>query len=69
MTNGIDFHEFNGQLIEQFRESGGHGELGPVHFDKLVLLTTTGRRTGQPRTVPLGGVRDGNAPMVRVPLT
>jgi deazaflavin-dependent oxidoreductase (nitroreductase family) len=61
MTDGMDMHAFNRQLIAQFRESGGQGELGPVHFDKLVLLTTTGRRSGQPRTVPLGGVRDGDA--------
>jgi deazaflavin-dependent oxidoreductase (nitroreductase family) len=25
-----------------------------VHFDKLVLLTTTGRRSGRQHTVPLG---------------
>jgi deazaflavin-dependent oxidoreductase (nitroreductase family) len=61
MTDGMDFHAFNQQLIAQFRTSGGQGELGPVHFDKLVLLTTTGRRSGRPRTVPLGGVRDGDA--------
>ena len=26
----------------------------------MIVLTTTGRRTGQPRTVPLGAVRDGD---------
>jgi deazaflavin-dependent oxidoreductase (nitroreductase family) len=60
MTDGMDLPAFNGQLIEQFRANGGVGELGPVHFDQLVLLTTTGRRSGQPHTVPIGGVRDGN---------
>jgi deazaflavin-dependent oxidoreductase (nitroreductase family) len=50
--------EMNGQIIEAFRESGGVGELGPVHFDRLVLLTTTGRRSGDPHTVPLGCARD-----------
>ena len=53
-----DFGDFNRQLIEAFRASGGHGELGPVHFENLVLLTTTGRRSGQPRTVPLGSAKD-----------
>jgi deazaflavin-dependent oxidoreductase (nitroreductase family) len=53
-----DFREINRQLIEQFRASGGHGELGPVHYERLVLLTTIGRSTGQPHTVPLGYVRD-----------
>jgi deazaflavin-dependent oxidoreductase (nitroreductase family) len=61
MTNGMDMRAFNAQLIEQYRASGGHGEMGPVHFEKLVLLTTTGRRSGQLRTVPLGGVRDGES--------
>ena len=54
----MDFTDFNRQVIDRFRASGGVGELGPVHFDKLLLLTTTGRRSGQPRTVPLGSARD-----------
>lgn len=53
-----DMGEFNRQVVEQFRASGGVGELGPVSFDHLVLLTTTGRRSGQPRTVPLGFAHD-----------
>jgi deazaflavin-dependent oxidoreductase (nitroreductase family) len=62
MSNGADFHQFNQQVIEQFRASGGHGKLGPVTFENLLLLTTKGRRSGQPRTVPLGSVcdEDGN---------
>jgi len=53
-----DFGDFNRQDIEAFRASGGRGELGPVHFENLVMLTTTGRRSGQPRTVPLGSAAD-----------
>lgn len=49
-----DIGRFNRQLIDQFRASGGRGEVGPVHLENLVLLTTTGRRSGQPRTVPVG---------------
>jgi hypothetical protein len=37
------------QVIEKFRETGGVGELGPFRFDRVVLLRTTGRRTGQQR--------------------
>ena len=48
----------NQQLIERFRDTGGVGGLGPVHFDHLVLLTTTGRRSGNPHTVPIGFVQD-----------
>lgn len=58
MTDGLDIQDFNRQVIEAFRASGGVGSLGPVHFDSLVLLTTTGRRSGRPRTVPLGSCRD-----------
>jgi deazaflavin-dependent oxidoreductase (nitroreductase family) len=50
--------QFNPKVIEAFRESKGHGELGPVHFDRMVLLTTTGRRSGTKHTVPLGVARD-----------
>lgn len=58
MTEGIDIQEINKQVIAKFRETGGVGSVGPVNFDKCVLLTTTGRRSGQPRTVPLGYARD-----------
>ncbi len=53
-----EFREMNQQLIQQFRDSGGVGEIGPVHFDRLVLLTTTGRRSGSPHTVPIGYAQD-----------
>lgn len=53
-----DMREFNRQLVVKFRETGGVGEYGPVDFSRLVLLTTTGRRSGEPRTVPLGAARD-----------
>jgi deazaflavin-dependent oxidoreductase (nitroreductase family) len=53
-----DFQAFARQLVEQFRESGGVGRLGPVDFERLVVLTTTGRRTGRPHTVPIGAARD-----------
>jgi hypothetical protein len=40
-----DMKAFNRQLIEAFRASGGRGELGPVTFEKMVVLTTVGRRS------------------------
>lgn len=54
----MDMQQFNRQLIEQFRASGGTGQLGQVRFDRLVLLTTTGRRSGRRHTVPLGTAHD-----------
>jgi deazaflavin-dependent oxidoreductase (nitroreductase family) len=56
----MDYREFNQELIDKFRETGGVGELGPVHFDRLVLLTTTGRRTGTQHTVPIGSAPDAD---------
>jgi deazaflavin-dependent oxidoreductase (nitroreductase family) len=64
MTDGMDMARFNQQLIEQFRASSGHGELGPVTFDRLVLLTTIGRRSGTEHTVPLGFARDGDGHLI-----
>lgn len=36
-----------------YRRLGGRGVLGHVLGCDMLLLTTTGRRTGRPRTVPL----------------
>jgi len=46
----MDIKEINRKVVEQFR-AGGH--IDGMQRDRLVLLTTTGRRTGQPRTTPL----------------
>jgi len=46
----------NQRVIEQFR-SGGPVE--GMHRDRLLLLTTRGRRSGEPRTTPMLGVDDG----------
>lgn len=64
MTDGLDIQDFNRQVITAFRATDGVGSLGPVHFDSLVLLTTTGRRTGQPRTVPLGSCRNADGDLL-----
>jgi deazaflavin-dependent oxidoreductase (nitroreductase family) len=50
---------FNRALIEEFRAN--HGQLsGPMAGRSLMILTTTGARTGQPRTVVLGYGRRGD---------
>ncbi len=46
-----------------YRLSGGRLP-GRVHGAPVLLLTTTGRRSGDPRTVPLAHVRDGAAFLV-----
>lgn len=50
------WNERNKAVIEEFRANKGHmkGE------GQLILLTTTGAKTGQPRIAPLMLVTDGN---------
>lgn len=46
-----------------YRLTGGRW-FGAVGGGRILLLTTIGRRTGVPRTVPLLAVRDGDAYVV-----
>jgi deazaflavin-dependent oxidoreductase (nitroreductase family) len=45
------------RVLEQFRAGG---EVDGMHRDRLLLLTTTGRRSGQPRTTPVMRFRIGS---------
>ena len=47
-----DMNDFNKQVIEEFRANGGKGS-GMFEGVPLLLLTTTGAKSGQPRTAPL----------------
>lgn len=47
---------YNQTVIERFRANGG--EVGGPN--SLILLTTTGARTGQPRTAPIAYSTDGD---------
>ena len=55
--------EFNIRLIEEFRANEGRLtlSLGEVSLKdaKMLLLNTTGARTGEPRTAPMGYWEDG----------
>lgn len=53
-----DMRAFNEALIAEFRANGGKLS-GRLAGSSLLLLTTTGVRSGQPRVTPLGYVRDG----------
>src|SRR5499427_1593985 len=53
MTNPGNYNEM---VIERFRANGGKVG-GP---NALLLLTTTGARSGQPRTVPVAYSQDGD---------
>jgi len=50
--------DFNSQVIEEFRANGGRVG-GPFEGGRLLLLTTTGARSGAPHTTPLGYLPDG----------
>lgn len=47
-----DYNDFNRKLIEEFRAKGGKVS-GMFAGAPLLLLTTTGARSGQPRVAPL----------------
>lgn len=49
---------FNRALIAEFRANGGQLS-GPMAGRSLLLLTTTGARSGQPRTTVVGYGMDG----------
>ncbi|WP_433462446.1 nitroreductase/quinone reductase family protein [Spirillospora sp. CA-128828] len=50
--------DFNRQIIEAFRANGGRVG-GPFEGGRLLLLTTTGARSGASHTTPLGYLPDG----------
>jgi deazaflavin-dependent oxidoreductase (nitroreductase family) len=61
MSYNRDWDAFNRDVIIEFRANGGQvaGRKYP-----LILLTTTGAKTGQPRTTPLNYSMDGDRVVV-----
>ena len=55
--------DFNQQIIEEFRANGGRVG-GWLAGSRLLLLTTTGARSGAPHTVPVGYLPDGERQLV-----
>ncbi|MEV4627175.1 nitroreductase/quinone reductase family protein [Micromonospora sp. NPDC049523] len=51
-------NDFNQQVIDEFRANGGRVG-GYFEGARLILLTTTGARSGAPHTTPLGYLPDG----------
>ncbi|WP_432077696.1 nitroreductase/quinone reductase family protein [Streptomyces sp. YPW6] len=54
---------FQQSVIDEFRANAGTVG-GPFEGTDLILLTTTGARSGKPHTTPLGYVRDGRRLLV-----
>ncbi|MBF6591301.1 MAG: nitroreductase family deazaflavin-dependent oxidoreductase [Ktedonobacterales bacterium] len=59
MANTSDFNQFNQTLIAEFRATGGKVS-GQFARSPLLLLTTIGAKSGQPRTMPLAYTTDGD---------
>jgi len=57
----MDIRSINRAVIEQFRAGG---EVEGMQRDRLLLLTTTGRRSGEPRTSPMMFHPDGDRLLV-----
>ena len=57
----MDVKEINRRVIEQFRAGG---EIEGMHRDRLLLLTTTGAKTGGRHTTPMMFHRDGDRLLV-----
>ncbi|MCG5212684.1 nitroreductase/quinone reductase family protein [Streptosporangium soli] len=56
-------NDFNQQIIDEFRANAGRVG-GPFEGGRLLLLTTTGARTGARRTTPLGYLPDGERMLI-----
>jgi deazaflavin-dependent oxidoreductase (nitroreductase family) len=54
-----DINEFNRNLIEEFRANGGKTS-GPFAHAPLLLMTTTGAKSGKERIIPIVYTRDGD---------
>jgi deazaflavin-dependent oxidoreductase (nitroreductase family) len=52
-------HDFSRALMDDLRANGGHASGGPFFGRQVLILTTEGARTGEPRQAPLAYTRDG----------
>ncbi len=57
----MDLREINRSTIERFRAGG---EIEGMHRERLLLLTTAGRRSRRPHTTPMMFHRDGDRLLV-----
>jgi deazaflavin-dependent oxidoreductase (nitroreductase family) len=57
----MDIKEINRKTIEHFRAGE---EIPGMHRERLVLLTTTGAKSGRPHTAPMMFIDDGDRLLV-----
>lgn len=60
MSTNLDFSDFNRRLIADLRANGGRASSGPFAGRDVLILTTTGARTGETRENPLAFTRSGD---------
>ncbi len=53
-------YDYNADLIADLRAHGGHASGGRWLDRQVLILTTTGARSGKPRETPLAYTRDGD---------
>jgi deazaflavin-dependent oxidoreductase (nitroreductase family) len=59
MTESVDYADFNRRVIEEFRAN--EGKVGGMFEGaNMVLMTTTGAKSGQPRLNPVVFMPDGD---------
>lgn len=63
MSTGT-YKDFNQRLIQDLRANGGRATSGPFAGRSLLILTSKGARTGEPRETPLAFSRAGDAYVV-----
>ena len=63
MSQPPSAENFNTRIIREFRENGGKVG-GPFEGAPVLLLTSTGARSGQPRTSPMMYLLDGSRYLV-----
>jgi deazaflavin-dependent oxidoreductase (nitroreductase family) len=64
MNRPSSFNDFNQALIEDFRANRGQVSSGPFVGRPILLLTTTGAKSGGERTMPLAYTRDRDSYIV-----
>ena len=55
-----DETSWNDQIVADFHEHAGQITQGRLAGANLLLMTSIGARSGEPRTTPLGYTRDGD---------
>jgi deazaflavin-dependent oxidoreductase (nitroreductase family) len=64
MTTTWDPEAFERNMIEDMRAHGGKVTSGPMAGQPLLIMTSKGAKTGEPRTAILTFTRDGDAYVV-----